>query len=79
MQILQGSFPRLKDHFVFENRGERRIAMKSFILLFNLRSRLVGINQIRNVYMPLLGRSATDALGIQGGEGGVSILYGNNE
>ena len=74
MRMLQGSFPRLKDRFVFENRGERRIALKSFILLFNLRSRLVGINQIRNVYMPLLERSAMDELGIEGGEGGGLVV-----
>ena len=70
MRMLQGSFPRLKDRFVFEKRGERRIAMRRFILLFNLWSRLVGINQIRNVYMPLMERSAMDDLVIEGGEGG---------
>ena len=47
----------LKDRFIYEDRGEWRIALKCFVLLHNLRSRLVyarlvGINQIRNVYMP---------------------------
>jgi hypothetical protein len=38
---------RLKDHFIYEEYGERKIIFKSMILLYNLRARLVGINQIR--------------------------------
>ena len=49
MRILQGSFPRLKDCFIYGDREERLIALKCSILLFNLRIRLVGINQMRNV------------------------------
>ena len=64
MRMFQGSFPRLKDRFVFENRGERQIFLKSFILLFNLRTCLVGSNQIRNMHMPLLECSTTNVLGI---------------
>ena len=72
MRILQGSFPRLQDRFIYEDRGEQRISLKCFVLLFDLLSRLVGISQIRNAYMPLplLERSATDALDIEGGQGG---------
>ncbi len=54
MRGFQASFPRMKDRFDYEECGERRIVMKLYVLLFNLRSRLVGINQIRNVYMPWL-------------------------
>ena len=49
---VQSSFPRLKDTMLYEERGERRYIFSSLFLLYNLRARLVGINQIRNVYMP---------------------------
>jgi hypothetical protein len=58
MRGMRSSFPRLNDKIRFEEAGERKIDMKLMVLLFNLRSRLVGINQIRNVYMPYLDRSA---------------------
>jgi hypothetical protein len=54
MQMLQSSFPRLCDKFPFETRGERRVAIKMMVLIFNLRARLVGINQIKNFFMPSL-------------------------
>jgi hypothetical protein len=54
MHGIQSSFPRLKVTFVYEKTGERRIAMKMFVLLYNLRARTVGINQIRNVFMSQL-------------------------
>ena len=41
-----------------------------YFVAFNLCSYLVGINQIRNMYITLLKRSAMDELGIEGGEGG---------
>ena len=62
------------DRFAFEIRGERWIALESFILLFNLQSHFLGINQIRNVFMPLLERCVIDELGIEGGEGGSIAL-----
>jgi hypothetical protein len=46
MLIVQASFPRICDWFVYEERGERRIVLKMFVLLYNLRARMVGINQI---------------------------------
>ena len=58
MHGLRSSFPRLNDKIRFEESGERKIDMKLMVLLFNLRSRLVGINQIRNVYMSYLDRDA---------------------
>ena len=54
MRALQASFPRLKDRFIYEENGERRIMMKMCLLLYNLRARRVGINQIRSTYLPAL-------------------------
>ncbi len=54
MRGFQATFPRMKVCFDYEECGERRIIMKMYELLFNLRSWLVGINQICNVYMPWL-------------------------
>ncbi len=54
MRALQSSFPRLKDTLTYKERGERRIMFDCFFHLFNLRSRLVGINQITSVYLPTL-------------------------
>ena len=50
MRALQSSFPRLKDRIRYEESGERRVILKLMVLLFNLRSRRVGINQILNTY-----------------------------
>lgn len=58
MLSIQSSFPRVKDRFIYEERGERRIVMKMFVLLYNMRARMVGINQIRNTYMTHLQRNA---------------------
>ena len=60
MRGLQSSFPRLKDRFVYEERGERRITLKMLVLIYNMRARMVGINQIRNTYMPHLNRDANN-------------------
>ena len=54
MRSLQASFPRLKGRFIFEKFGERRVILKMMVLLYNLRARMVGINKIRNTYMPAL-------------------------
>lgn len=63
MRTVQASFPRLKDTLVYEEYDERRIILKSLLLLYNLRARLVGINQIRNVYLPCLERNANREFG----------------
>ena len=54
MRMVQASLPRLKDRFIYEEHGERRVMLKMCILLYNLRARRVGINQILNTYMPNL-------------------------
>jgi len=61
MRAVESSFPRLKDTMIYEEHGERRITMKMLLLLHNLRARLVGINQIKNVYMPSLSIDANIA------------------
>ena len=54
MRAFQCSFPRVKDCIPFEYRGQRRLMMKLLILLYNLRTKKVGINQILNVICHLL-------------------------
>ena len=60
MRSLQASFPRLKERFIYEEHGERKLIMKSMLLLYNLRARKVGINQIRNTYLPALDVNVDD-------------------
>ena len=64
MGSFRASFPRLRDHIDYEYFGVRRIMMKMMILLYSLHARRVGINQIRNVYMPFSGQD-------------VNLLYNN--
>jgi hypothetical protein len=54
MRAFQSSFPHIKDRISIEYRGQRKLTMKLLILLYNLRTRKIGINQILNVYMPSL-------------------------
>ena len=54
MRAFQSSFPRLKDRMRYEKFGERRVILKMCMQLYNLRARKVGINQIKNTYMPCL-------------------------
>jgi len=54
MRGLQGSFPRIKDHFLYEENGERLPMLLCVVHLFNFRTRYVGLNQIRSVFLPLL-------------------------
>ena len=54
MRAFQSSFPRIKDRIALEYRGQRQLVMKLMILLYNLRTGKVGVNQILNVYMPSL-------------------------
>jgi hypothetical protein len=41
-----GCFPEGKDRFVYKERGEERIVLKMFVLLYNMRASMVGINKI---------------------------------
>lgn len=58
MRAFQGTFPRMKDRFIYEEHGERKLMILTTILLFNFRARVVGINQILNTYMPHIGVEA---------------------
>jgi hypothetical protein len=58
MRTMQASFPRLKDRMKYEEFGERGVIMKTMVLLFNVRARRVGINQILNTYMSQLNQNA---------------------
>lgn len=62
MRAIQSSFPRLCDRMPFEKRGERRVSMKMMILLYNLRARRVGINQIRNFFLQALDNDAREIM-----------------
>jgi hypothetical protein len=62
MRSIQSLFPRLKDLFVYEEGGERRIVLKMIVLLYNLCAHLVGINQIRNVYLASLNGDANQEI-----------------
>jgi len=64
MRAIQSSFPCLKDTFVYEDTDERRILMKMLCLLYNLRVRSVGINQIKNVFMKQLEEDANNEFGM---------------
>ena len=37
MRCLQGSFPRLKERFIYKERDERTLMLKHIILIYNLR------------------------------------------
>jgi DDE superfamily endonuclease len=58
MYALQGSFPRLRDKIVWEDRGERRISILVIMLIYNFRAMTVGQNQLQSVFMPNLIRNA---------------------
>ena len=58
MHALQGSFPRLRDRFQYEENGERKAMLLTIVLLYNFRVNKVGINQILNTYMPALSKDA---------------------
>ncbi len=62
MRALQSSFPRICDRMPYEQKGERRFAIKMMIYLYNLRARMVGINQIKNVFQPALNRDARNII-----------------
>jgi hypothetical protein len=52
MRALQGAFPRLRETIKYEENGERRRILVLVPLLYNFRLEVVGLNQIRNIYIP---------------------------
>jgi len=53
MRGLQGSFGRLRIPLGIEDMEKRGDLIESCFRLHNLRTRLVGINHIKNVYVPV--------------------------
>lgn len=62
MRGLQGSFPRIHDPLRFEEKDERKTILYLLVLLYNFRSRRVGINQILSTFMPQLKVNPTSLL-----------------
>jgi hypothetical protein len=58
MHAFQSSMPRIKDRMKFEERGERKVTLTVMISLYNLRARLVGLNQLKSFYVAALYRDA---------------------
>jgi hypothetical protein len=56
MHAFQSSMPCIKDRMKFEERGERKVTL--MILLYNVRARMVRINQLRSFCMGALYRDA---------------------
>ena len=50
MRALQGSFPRLKAVFPWEERDERLVGLSLITLLSNHKVNNIGLNQLRTVY-----------------------------
>ncbi|ETI51889.1 hypothetical protein F443_04851 [Phytophthora nicotianae P1569] len=61
MRALQAAFPRLEDRLKYGERGERKCILLSIVLLFHLRTHLVGLNQILPAfYSSTIGRTANE-------------------
>jgi len=53
MRARQGSFPRITDKFPYEDgRGERHETLKLVVLIYNFRCKYVGLNHLRNSFVP---------------------------
>jgi hypothetical protein len=62
MRGLQGSFPRLKDRFMYEEYGEQLLVLLTILHLYNFLARYVGMNQIRSVFMPVIEQYNADII-----------------
>jgi hypothetical protein len=62
MRTIQGSFGRLRVPLNISNPSQRQQLLKTVVRLANLQSTMVGISQIRNVYMPIWKASEDDEL-----------------
>ena len=51
MRGLQGSFPRLKRRLPSDN-NMRRLVLEAIVFIHNLRTDIVGKNQIKTVFFP---------------------------
>ena len=48
----------MKQRIKYEEKGERKEILLCILLLYNFRARTVGLNQIRNTFMPHLSKDA---------------------
>jgi len=62
MRAFQGSFPRLKERLIYEERGERKLFLHLKVVLFNARTRMVGLNQLLHTFMASLSVEAKPLL-----------------
>ncbi len=53
-RIMQACFPRIKDRFTWEVRGEREVYLTLIVHLYNLRANLVHMNLIQYIFLPKL-------------------------
>ena len=56
MRTLRGSFPRLRQRFIYEEIGKRKQLIHLIVLLSNLRARKMCIGQIGTLYKACLDR-----------------------
>jgi hypothetical protein len=56
MRAFQAQFPRTKDRFIYDEAGRRQEIIKCIALLYNLRARMVGLNEIKTTFMPFMHR-----------------------
>ncbi|KAF5383062.1 hypothetical protein D9615_004821 [Tricholomella constricta] len=68
MRMLQGSFGRLRVPLPISSEEKRKELLEICVRLSNVRARCVGINQIREVYMPTWRASEDDKLWTRLGE-----------
>jgi len=62
MRTIQGSFGRLRVPLDINDEIGRQELLESCVRLNNIRTRCVGINQIRSVYMPVWKASEDEQL-----------------
>ena len=64
MQLVQGSFPCLKDQILFSNdMVECNVFLHIIPMILNFRTKYVGLNQIRSAFYPqydLQGKNVID-------------------
>ncbi len=54
MRAVQGSFPRLKDRFLFlDGSDDRRIFLHLISMLLNYHTSYVGLNQLKSTFYPV--------------------------
>ena len=51
MRMIKGQFPRLKEKLRMEDFNERKIILNLMVLLYNMNTSELGINQILNSFM----------------------------